>query len=388
MRTISALVLFLLPVAACVDAQDLICDGRRADCASAGESWCRGESLFNGAKFDVGGYAKLDAIFDLNDAGDPFQFDPRGIPIAGGGGEQTTFHARQSRLNLGVEIPTDYGPVDFFVEGDFFGSGNAFRLRHAYGRWDRLLAGQTWSLLVDEDAFIETLDFAGADGNATIRSPQVRWSLPLNKWMAWKISLEDNNINPDANVPGVTRNRRPVLATSLRLGGSDRHLYWFGGVTESRFVPDVGTDETATVWATGVSTRIPLGQRDSLIGKAIVGDGADSLVSTRGVADASLAVPVGSFETLTEYGYDIAYQHYWREDLRSNVAYRWAQLDNSATQAGDALRSVQYLAANLIWRPVPQVDFGVEYLFGQRENKNGQSADANRLQFSFIWRLP
>ena len=184
------------------------------------------------------------------------------------------------------------------------------------------------------------------------------------------------------------RNRVPVFATALRLGEPGQHLRWFGGVTEARFVPDVGPDQAATVWATGLSTRIPIGPKDSLIAKGIVGNGADSLISSRSLGDAGVAVPAGGFETLTEYGYDVAYQHYWRDDLRSNIAYRWGQLDNSPTQPGDALRSVQYLAVNLIWRPIPQLDIGAEYLFGQRENKDRIFADANRLQFSAIWRLP
>ncbi len=345
-------------------------------------------SLLDDVRYEVGGYAKLDMIFDFDDAGDRYQFDPRALPVTGGRGEQTTFHARQSRLNLALQMPTEFGPLDFFVEGDFFGSGNAFRLRHAYGRWNQLLAGQTWSLLVDTDAFIETLDFAGADGKASIRSPQLRWTKPLNASTVWKLSVENNTVNPQSTVPGVLRNRFPVLATSLRFGGPTRHLYWFAGITESRFVLDSGPEEEATVWATGVSSRFPIGTRDHFIAKAVVGDGADSLISSRDVTDTGFALPNSGFETLTEYSYDLAFQHFWRDDLRSNLAYRWSQADNSDTQDGDAFHSVQYLAANLIWRPTSQVDVGVEYLFGQRENKNGLSHDANRLQFSFIWRLP
>ena len=294
------------------------------DCIDGSSCEWQPPTSLAGAKYRVGGYVKLDAIFDFDDAGDRFQFDPRTFPVTARRGEQTTFHARQTRMNLSVELPTCRGPMDFFVEGDFFGRGNSFRLRHAYGNWNGFLAGQTWSLLVDDDAFIETLDFAGADGNASIRSPQIRWTAPLSDFAVWKFSIENNGVNPQSFVPGESRNRVPVFATALRLGEPGRHLRWFGGVTEARFVPDVGPDQTATVWATGLSTRIPIGPKDSLIAKGIVGNGADSLISSRSFGDAGISVPVGGFETLTEYGYDVAYQHYWREDLRSNIAYRWA----------------------------------------------------------------
>ena len=79
-------------------------------------------------------------------------------------------------------------------------------------------------------------------------------------------------------------------ASALRLGDQRRHLYWFAGITEARFVPDVGPEETQTVWATGLSARVPFGARDSLIAKGLVGAGADSLVSSRGVSDTGIAV--------------------------------------------------------------------------------------------------
>ena len=37
---------------------------------------------------------------------------------------------------------------------------------------------------------------------------------------------------------------------------------------------------------------------------------------------------------------------------------------------------------SLIWSPVKQVDLGIEFLWGQRRNRNDQSGHALRLQFS------
>lgn len=84
----------------------------------------------------------------------------------------------------------------------------------------------------------------------------------------------------------------------------------------------------------------------------------------------------------------VAFRHYWQEDLRSNIVYRYARADNSPSQSGDENRSHQYFATNLIWSPVDAVDIGLELLIGERENKDRRSVDATRLQLSFIWRLP
>ena len=46
-----------------------------------------------------------------------------------------------------------------YIETDFYGSGSVLRLRHAYGSYGGLLAGQTWSTFVDDDNFPNTIDF-------------------------------------------------------------------------------------------------------------------------------------------------------------------------------------------------------------------------------------
>jgi hypothetical protein len=46
------------------------------------------------------------------------------------------------------------------------------------------------------------------------------------------------------------------------------------------------------------------------------------------------------------------------------------------------LERTMYFAGNLIWSPVKQMDIGGEFLWGQRENKNGAVGTARRIQFS------
>ncbi|NVF16419.1 hypothetical protein [Vreelandella maris] len=58
----------------------------------------------------------------------------------------STLHVYQSQSSFGIatSTPTDRGVLKTRIEGDFFGSdGGEFRLRHAYGEWNGLLAGQT-----------------------------------------------------------------------------------------------------------------------------------------------------------------------------------------------------------------------------------------------------
>ena len=76
-----------------------------------------------------------------------------------------------------------------YVEGDFYGSGNAFRLRHAYGSYGGLLAGQTWTNFLDPDNFPNTIDFESPMAFPSFRQAQVRYTARLNDQSSWAVSV-------------------------------------------------------------------------------------------------------------------------------------------------------------------------------------------------------
>ena len=77
-----------------------------------------------------------------------------------------------------------------------------------------------------------------------------------------------------------------------------------------------------------------------------------------------------------------ALQHWWIDSLRSNAVFGYVDVDNRNVQPGDTLERTMYFAGNLVWSPVKEMDIGGEYLWGQRENKNGDVGTARRIQFS------
>ena len=126
-------------------------------------------------KLTIGGYIKGDMIYDSKqDLGDTFA--TRNILTGTAGDNQPeghfSAHARESRLSISTSTPTDDSAVETYFEGDFFGAGgnegvsnsNGFRLRHAYGSWNGILMGQTWSNFQPLVAIPPTLDFGGPTG--------------------------------------------------------------------------------------------------------------------------------------------------------------------------------------------------------------------------------
>ena len=74
------------------------------------------------------------------------------------------------------------------------------------------------------------------------------------------------------------------------------------------------------------------------------------------------------------------YSLYWSDSFNSTVSAAWAQLDNSEFQPDDSIRKAGSVHANLIWFPYRMASTGIEVMWGRRENKDGASGNAWRIQ--------
>jgi hypothetical protein len=66
--------------------------------------------------------------------------------------------------------------------------------------------------------------------------------------------------------------------------------------------------------------------------------------------------------------------------LRSTLALSGLRSRNPAGTAGSVNKSAESAHVNLIWSPLAQTNFGVEYIFARREIEDGQTGKLNRLQ--------
>ena len=79
----------------------------------------------------------------------------------------------------------------------------------------------------------------------------------------------------------------------------------------------------------------------------------------------------------------MAYRHFWTDRLRSTVALGALKVDNPAFAAASTNKRYESAHLNLIYSPVPNTNFGAEYIYGRRETEGGLSGSLNRLQASF-----
>ena len=329
----------------------------------------------------LGGYIKLDMIHDFDAIGSTDTFDPSTIPTDGSEGENTRFHARQSRFRLGIERPTRWGPAQMVVETDFFGSGSNLRLRHAYVEVGPLLAGQTWTTFMDESSFPPTIDFAEPRAFLLARHALIRWTWRPSERLLLAVALEepDAEVDPGENAVGSFEDSYPDFATRFRRTGDFGHVQVSGFAGRPGFRFDDGKDEDETIWGLALSGNLAVGARDRFRFQVAHGDGLARYRS--GVAVATDAE--GRLEAIPATSLMLSYQHYWSDELSSTIIYSPAGGDNTAGQGPDAIESVDYSAVNLIWDFAEGFTVGAEWLYGTRNDKDGASGEANRLHIGF-----
>jgi hypothetical protein len=339
----------------------------------------------------VHGFAELQIIHDTNGIDDN-QFDTVNIPVDGSP-SQTKFSVNPSRLEVSSKTPTSVGRVNTFISVDFNGESNAadLQLRQAYGELSNenlgasLLAGQAWTTMADLKAIPETLDIAGPTGHFKERQPLLRVTKSLADALTAEVALETpENV---AYVDADKLTRWPDLAVTGTWhadGKYLKHLRLAGLARDLRAEGTNGSTDSAFGWAIGGSGKLVLpflGAKDNFKFGVQYGDGYGAQIRG-GPDDAAFNTVSSELKTIGVFSTYGGWQHWWLNSLRSNLVYGYVNADNPGFVDGDELDNTGYAAVDLIWNPYTMVNFGVEYLWGRRENKDGADGTDNRLLFS------
>ena len=348
------------------------------------------------AAIRIGGFVKMSGVYTLDPLGSDDRFVVGLIPVGDSNSNfddsEVKVSARQSRLGFEIRDSTNYGPLRAFVEGDFAGNGDTYRLRHAFGQFRKILAGKTWSTMVDNRATPEEIDFEGINGRIQVRQTQVRYFPKFGHNFDFLIGLEDPA--PDiAGGQGVSQ--YPDLVASVRRNWSDR---WHVKTSlllrqiEAKWDLDRSVADSTFGWGLSVSGKVGLGisdERDNILFQFNFGDGIGRYINDLqevGGQDAEFDPLTGELETLSVFGGYVAYQHWWRESVRSTLTYSWVDVNNRDFQADSAYARTDRAIINLLWSPVDRVDVGGELLWGRRENLDGSYGTARQIQLGAKYR--
>ena len=126
------------------------------------------------------------------------------------------------------------------------------------------------------------------------------------------------------------------------------------------------------------------------------GSGATSQVGSYGGFNAPATAAAAAMiivKPTFEMGGEIGYQHWWTDNLRSNISAGFNAHSGipialvGGSQAASINKELITAHANLIWNPVSAVDIGVEYMWGQRTVLNNAHSTENVLISKMAFRF-
>lgn len=400
--------------------------------------------------YAIHGYTKLDFIVDLNqtinDTADWTAIQPNGSAAQRRGGPQVRLHARESRLTFETRTPTSYGQLHTYIQGDFLAAGgnqffsnsSPFRIRLAFGELGPFMAGQNWSNFMDLASFPEVVDFNGPAGVTFVRQAQIRYTRTFDKW-----TLLGSIENPQGDVAasnGATSaapipksptdpvnniDRMPDITARVAYNDIWGHLTLAGIVR--RFETDNGgssdggppPNERASAVGGGglIGGVLHVASLLEIVGEVpgwlgaddigftgLYGSGIGRYANSGGGEHGSAVIKNFGTASVKEetqglWGGFVWYQHHWSDELRSSVVYSNQRqhtssviTPSSAAVAQGFSDRIQTVHVNLIWSPVERVNFGFEWMWGEREFPKDpvsglqQTGDAMRVQAS-AWYL-
>ncbi|MGI9327046.1 MAG: DcaP family trimeric outer membrane transporter [Pseudomonadales bacterium] len=341
-----------------------------------------------------GGYAKSTIVQNFDPLAITDRFIVGAIPSGNVQGieTETEINVSQSRLNFDLREPTDVGTLRAFIEGDFDGDRDTFRLRHAFGQRGALLMGKTWSAFVDTTASPEEIDFEGLNGRINVRQGQLRWQPGIGRKYELVISLEDPNPQV-TNGEGVSQ--YPDIVGSARLNVGEKihgRIALLLRQVRAQWDENPGDTKSKLGWGVSLSGHVEvpwLDERDKILVQLNAGTGYGRYVndlSSVGDFDGVFSAN-GQLELIDVYSGYISAQHWWRSNIRSNFTLGIVDLDNPNFVDDSFYRRTYRASSNLIWSPTPRMDIGAELLWGRRENEDGSKGDATQLQLATKFRF-
>ncbi len=381
---------------------------------------------YGNTKYKWYGFVRVDSIYDFRPMGGTDSFVTSQIPVPQGRGQNFAANPRYTRFGFDTETPIESldWNIKTRIEMDFFngndsGSFGSFplRLRFAWADFGPFLVGQAASVFMDYDVFPNVLDYKGPPGMILMRQPIASIHFPVGERLKVSMGVEqpysdiqwlENGtwvLNPGSGVittPGVAKNVQdvPDVTANVRYTGDYGHVQVAGILRKLTFQPATGDsayDEIGYgINATGIihpwacMTNTPTSgdcatamSKSRLLWQFAAGRGITRYYNDEnGLGLDATYDPLNGFRAIPSYGWFVSYEQWWCKKWASVLTYSQTKLDLTDTLPGSTYQRAEYLSGNLIWLPVERLGVGLEFIYGKRENLDGQSGDNTRIQMA------
>jgi len=88
----------------------------------------------------------------------------------------------------------------------------------------------------------------------------------------------------------------------------------------------------------------------------------------------------GSFDLIPVIAATFAYEQLWTDQLVSTIIFGFTNLFTTESQPDEQFDNNQYISVNTFYNILSNLQIGFEFSWGDRQNKDGNTQDASRLQ--------
>jgi len=351
--------------------------------------------------FKVGGYVKLDAIYDIDQKGGDASGGVTTVP------DNTTvdlntghfqMSTRQTRVSFDSRTKSEeVGTVRAYAEFDLNDSDSAtetvsnshnLRLRQAFVSYGPWLFGQSWGTFVNLGAFAETIDFGGTVGGILIRQAMIRYTQQFGKTKL-QLALENpENRTSGGGTASGERDRLPDFVARISNSGGWGHVS-LAGVAEYTTAENggpggaAGSDDTMWTYAGSLGGKMNAWGKDNLKWQITGGNGAVRYMLeniNNGAANVYDQTD-DKLDTVKFYGGYLAYQHHWNSKWRSNVVLGASHHILPGQSAATAVEDAQSAHLNVIYSATSKTKLGLEYITKHVVENSNDDGLLSRLQF-------
>lgn len=347
----------------------------------------------------IGGYVRGTAEYDFGGIVNDVDFYPALIAKKGPNYARNQFQMDITTSTLFLKLvghTKALGDFVVYTAGDFRGDGMTFQLQNAYVSFLGFTAGYSYGNFMDLSALPPTIDFAGPNGSAFYRTTQL--SYLCNHLKNWKFGLGIEMPSVDGTTTSglsISTQRMPDFTGSAQYNwNANSHIKLAAIVRSMTYSSAVHQKAYSTTgYGLQASSTFNLGKKWQAFGQVNYGKGIGQYLNDFSNLNVDL-VPdperEGRMQALPMLGWYAGLQYNLCPSIFLSTSYSLSRLyseNGYPSDEPDMYRKGQYLVTNIFWNVSSNLQVGAEYLRGWREDFNGDSRHANRMnalvQYSF-----
>lgn len=337
----------------------------------------------------LGGFVRVVTSADFDGSVSSNDFIVSSIPVPQPWDNKGRFGLDASASRLGLEVVqkiNGVGDLKFYIESDFRGASDVFRLRQAYVSFLGITAGQTWSFMYDAAATAPSIDIQGDDSRTFFRTPLIGYSHKFGKGFSAGAAIEypKAKITTATGIKTVTQ-RIPDFPLYVQYKGGIGHLK-LAGVMRGVQWGNTQTEkiETQFGWGVQLSGSLKPAKFLTLYAQGIYGEGIGRYINDLAYLSVDLMPDyneAGAMKALPMYGLSVGMRADLSKKFYLTAGFASAVMDNQTDYTKpDDYRRGNYASGTLFWKAFKNMTIATEYLYGRRENISGQTGQANRVQ--------